>query len=157
MGSWFVRQALKAASAEINLNSLFSGRELSKANAREVFISHQLLETWILSHTETAWEFIHHGASWEFVIVSLYLVSESIVANSLSGICHLLDQDSDLVGVFGVREHEIRCNGLLLVSRKIRLIEGWDFVEMSELPEGTEEVVSRHGSLALEERQPEDL
>ena len=89
--------------------------------------------------------------------VGLYLVLEGVVTDTGTGINNLLNEDGYLFGVFRKAENEVTCNGGSLVSWQVHVVKLWDLVEVSKLTEGAKEVISRDGSLALEEGEPEDL
>ena len=61
------------------------------------------------------------------------------------------------MGIYIEAEDEVACDGGILVGGKVRIVELRDFVEVSQLTEGSKEVISGHGSLTLKEGEPEDL
>ena len=61
------------------------------------------------------------------------------------------------MGIYIEAEDEVAGDGGILVGGKVRIVELRDFVEVSQLTEGSKEVISGHGSLTLKEGEPEDL
>ena len=93
----------------------------------------------------------------ELTSVGLDLVLKGVVTDTGASINNLLDKLSDFVAIYIEAEDEVAGDGGILVSRKVRIIELRDFIEVSQLTESTKEVIGGHGSLALKEGEPEDL
>ena len=89
--------------------------------------------------------------------VSLDLVLESVVTDTISSIDNILNKRLDLIGVFGQTEDKVAGNGRTLVVGKVLVIEVRNLVQVAEFAEGAKEVISRDGGLALEAGEPEDL
>lgn len=158
MGGSLVGDGLEGSPSEVAVNLALNWGQLIEAKACEVTIVHELMKAWILRDREAAWEAADFAlAEVKFAGVEFNLIAEGVVANSLASIDDLLKQNSDLLGVVIEAEHEVAGDGGLLVLKEVLLIELRDFVHVAELSDGTKEVVGRDGSLALEEREPEDL
>ena len=74
--------------------------------------------------------------------VSLDLVLESVVTDTISSIDNILNKRLDLIGVFGQTEDKVAGNGRTLVVGKVLVIEVRNLVQVAELAKGAKEVIS---------------
>ena len=100
---------------------------------------------------------LDEGSSLEFIFVCSDLVFERIVSSARTSIDDVLHKDADKIVLLFERQNEVVFNSVLLVRRQALQIKVGNLVQICDFAQGTEKVISTHGSLTLEECEPEDL
>ena len=158
VGSSAVGKGLKSAALEINRDLELAWGKLTHADGVQITVVHELVQTWVLGKRKTS------GQGLDLVScgiklggVGLDLVLERVVTDARASIDDLLDENSDLFGVFRQAENEVAGDGSSLVGGQVHLVELGNLVQVGQLTEGAKEVIGGNGGLALEEGEPEDL
>lgn len=82
------------------------------------------------------------GVSAEISLVNLDLVLKSVVTDTAASVDNVLDHGLNTIAVLVEAEHEVAGDGGLLVGRQVLVIVVGNLVHVSQLTEGTKEVIS---------------
>lgn len=153
-----VRHGLESVAAEVGGNFKLLLRELAQVDGGQIAVTIELGEARVSADAHAVGETANlHVLGVEFTLVDLNLILEGVVTDRGASIGNLLDHSGDLSRVLSEAEDEVASNGGILVRGHVLIVELRDLVHVSELTEGTEEVIGGDGGLALEESEPEDL
>ena len=153
-----IRLRIKCPTAEVKAGLELRGAQLTELDAFEISRVCEASKSRVLIDGETGGQRLNLVTTdIEFTLVGLNLVLKGVVSFTETDSYDILDEGADLFGVLGKTEDVVGVDSGLLVGKQVLLVVLGNLVELAELTDGSEEVISRDGSLALEEREPEDL
>ena len=153
-----VGQRVECFSLKADSNVSLTGGKFSQIDGAEILVVHEFGKARVFHNLHTCRHLSQKGVSAAIgARIGLNLVSERVVAHSLTSVGHLLNHGHDFGGVLVERKHEVVVDGRLLVGGQVRVVELRDLVQVGQLTERAKEVVRRNGGLCLKERKPEDL